>query len=94
MDDLKQTILFKLEDIFKTRFNINPGSVCNDYLNENLCGKSFHMHARDLLYLFFEIEREFNIQIPQNYILSGDFLTFGGIVDMISHCTSNRKSIV
>lgn len=51
--------------------------------NEKLLGKKIGLNARDLLILFFRIEEEFNIKIPESIITEGKFTTFKEMEEII-----------
>lgn len=78
-------INLKLNSIFKNRFNID---LFNDKEhidgNDSLLGKKFGLLARDLVYLLYDVERKFNITIPQNDIDNIKFDTLNNIVKVIN----------
>jgi acyl carrier protein len=47
-------------------------------------GKEWGLAPRDLLYLFFDIENEFGISIPEEAIEKGKFDTINNIAGIIS----------
>ena len=51
--------------------------------NEKLLGKKIGLNARDLLILFFRIEEEFNIKIPESIITEVKFTTFKEMEEII-----------
>ena len=73
----------RLYGIFKKRFDIYPDLMEPDIIDMNLLGKVFKLKSRDLLYLYFDIENEFNIKIPYEGIINGDFCTMGGILNIL-----------
>ncbi|QNU67844.1 peptide maturation system acyl carrier-related protein [Ruminiclostridium herbifermentans] len=73
----------KLDDIFKRRFGIEMGQNKDKFRDKKLLGQEFGMPPRDLLYLFFDVEKEFSIKIPQDAIVSGQFSTYNGICKII-----------
>lgn len=80
------TIENRLNKIFSDRYGINfenDTSTGINLKNENLLGKTFGMKARDLLYIYFDIERDFGITISQENIASGRFNTYNNIIDII-----------
>lgn len=74
----------KLMGIFKYRFDMDFGSMEEAGPDEKLLGKKLKLKPRDLLYLFFDIEKEFGIVIPEQEIHKGNFDTFNNIVRIIS----------
>lgn len=88
----------KLKAIFLKRFGLDFGAmgstapdwfrtdmapIKEEFGDKKLLGREFGMPPRDLLYLFFDIEKEFGISIPQESIASGEFSTYNGICRMI-----------
>jgi peptide maturation system acyl carrier-related protein len=76
MDNISET----LKRIIQNRYNI---TIKDDMGNKNLLGKDLRIGPGELLYLYFDIEREFSINIPQAAIISDKFNTFNNIVQII-----------
>ncbi|RCX15469.1 peptide maturation system acyl carrier-related protein [Anaerobacterium chartisolvens] len=74
----------RLNSLFVNRLNINFDNYEESILDSPLLGNEIGLAARDLIYVFFDIEKEFNIQIPQHDIASGGFNTFNSICEVIS----------
>lgn len=55
----------------------------NDYLNEPLTGDKFRLTASELLYLYFKIEKDFNIKINKKYIINNTFNSLNGIIKIL-----------
>lgn len=55
----------------------------DDNMDKKLLGGIWKLNARDLLYLFITIEKEFNINIPQTAVVEGKFTTVNGIVAVL-----------
>lgn len=72
--------LFK---IFKSRFNINFNELGKEYFYKNLLGGDFGLATRDLLYIYFDVKREFNIIIPEEDISQGKFSTFNSLFEIV-----------
>lgn len=79
----KTNIEKKLEDIFLNRFQLNFKELENSAKNDPLLGSKINLAPRDLLYVFVDIEEEFNITIPEDCIVEGKFDTFYNILDII-----------
>ncbi|PYG84362.1 acyl carrier protein [Ruminiclostridium sufflavum DSM 19573] len=79
-----------LQKIFCKRFNIELESLNTIKLDNNLLGKEWCLEPRDLLYLFFDIENEFGIKIPEDVIEDGRFSSISNIADIISDIIANR----
>lgn len=77
-------IVERLKKIFREYFKTDISICSNDDLDKELLGKGFMFTATDLLYLFFDIEKEFAITIPQEDIAVGRFNTFNNIVEIIA----------
>ncbi len=74
----------KIKNIFISRFEFDFGNFDEEQLfNKNLLGEEIGLLPRQLLYVFFDIEKEFNIQIPQECIVNGEFDTINNIVNIV-----------
>ncbi len=73
-----------LRNIFNNRFKINLEEKDRADFNKHLLGMEWGFEPRDLLYIFFDIEREFKICIPEEAIESGNFGTISSIAETIS----------
>lgn len=51
--------------------------------NKNFFGKDIKMFPSDVLNLFFDIEKCFNITIPEDSIISGKFNSFNNVLEII-----------
>jgi len=75
----------KLNNIVKNRFDIDLFNNELDMdIDDNLLQKKFKMRARDLIYLLYDVEREFNITISDDDIDNSEFNTIGNIVKIIN----------
>ena len=83
MDNHNNAVGVRLKKIFYKVFGIDFDGKDEEYYNRNLLGY-FQFQARDLLDLYFYIEKEFNINIPEEDIISGKFCTFNNIAEIIS----------
>ena len=54
-----------------------------DYMDMHFFSSKIGMQPRHLLYLYFFIEEEFDIRIPQDCIISEEFSTFSSICNII-----------
>ncbi|MCX7745303.1 MAG: peptide maturation system acyl carrier-related protein [Clostridia bacterium] len=82
----------KLKSIFFNRFEMNLSKCSQEDFDRALLGSFFNLAPRDLIYLFFDIEKEFNINIPQDEIVEGRFNTINNIADMIDKQLSIKES--
>ncbi len=79
-------INIKLNNIFKNKFDIDLFDNKNDIsINDNLLGKNFRLKARDLIYLLYDIEKEFNIVISEDDIDNIEFNTISNIINIINN---------
>lgn len=73
----------KIKAIFLKRFEMDLDKIQEDFRDTKFLGRKFGMAPRDLLYLFFDVEKEFNIVIPQESIANGEFSTYNGVCEII-----------
>lgn len=76
----------KLNEIFMDLFGIDlfdENFNCN--INENLLGSNFKLRARDLIYLLFDVEKKFNINITDEDLNETDFNTINNILKVIDN---------
>lgn len=85
----------KLCELFDKLFSI--GNCFNDDVSlrsENLLGSKFHLTPRDLLWLYFKVQRAFDIQIPHQTLVKYKFLTYDGILSIINDVIMSSKKAV
>ncbi|HEX3047677.1 MAG TPA: peptide maturation system acyl carrier-related protein [Bacillota bacterium] len=75
-----ETIEQRLANLFRRRLGFLPERRAFD---KPLMGPEVGFEPRDLIYLFFDIEAEFEIRIPQEKIAAGQFDTFDHIAGII-----------
>ncbi|WP_034861073.1 phosphopantetheine-binding protein [Ruminiclostridium cellobioparum] len=81
-----------LNRIFEERLGLDISLV--DFNTDMLSGQ-FGIEPRDLVYLFFDIEREFNITIPEKDIVSGEFKTLNRMINLIDRqLKKNREETI
>jgi peptide maturation system acyl carrier-related protein len=73
----------RLKNIFKSRFDKDMDKYNESILDKELLGFDIGMKPRDLLYLFFDIEKEFDIKIPEKDIVEKKFNSFNNITAVI-----------
>lgn len=83
-DEINTEVYHKLVDIFKVRFDMDFAGMKAADLEEELLGRKLKLKPRDLLYVFFDIEKEFGITVPEKEIVEGRFNTFSNIAGIIS----------
>lgn len=77
------TVYSTLKNVFKQRFDIDVEQKEGTLFDKHLLGMDIGLEARDLVYLYFDIEREFGIAIPEEDIAGGKFNTFNNIAEII-----------
>lgn len=60
--------------------------------DEDIFGNKVCMNARELVLILYNIEYKFNIKIPMQYLLKGEFRTFNNILDVIIACEKAIKT--
>lgn len=65
------------------RLQVNPTMLIRENYDIPLTGRIFGFYARDLVYLFFEIEKYFNVQIATEDLSDGRFNTITGIIKLL-----------
>lgn len=50
-----------------------------------------YLEARDLLYLFFDVEKEFGIRIPGEAVCNAGFSDLNGITGIVAECLSKAN---
>lgn len=85
----REHVKYRLINLFKTKmfYDFDVGKMDIHFFNNNI-----GMQPRHLLYLYFFVENEFEIKIPENCIISGAFCTFNNICDIIFQ-ELNRNSL-
>ncbi len=93
--NLKRTdIEQKLKDILFHRFGIPREDWTEERTRSNFLSRDFLLLPSDLLFLFFQIEKEFGIVIPQETVVSGKFNSFQNIIEIIQvQLTSSTPSV-
>ncbi len=85
----------RLMTVINKMFCLDLNDEENEYLDQNLFGNNFKLAPRDLVHLFFTIEKEFSITIPQEDIVEGKFNTFNNIVQIVEkQLRKKEKNIV
>ncbi|MBD7912579.1 peptide maturation system acyl carrier-related protein [Clostridium cibarium] len=73
----------KLKKIFCDRFKIESKFWNEDNAKAHLLSSTIGLAPRDLIYLLFDVEKEFDIKIEDKYIVSGEFCSFNNIKNII-----------
>ena len=78
----KDIIKDKVLKLFQNRLN-KDFSGKEELLDVPLFGLEIGIHAFELVYIFFDIEREFNIHISEKDIQEGKLSTINTMINMI-----------
>lgn len=57
----------------------------NELKSENLFGTAIGLRARDMLVVFFLVEKIFNIEIEEDVIVNGEFNSYNKILEVIKN---------
>lgn len=76
----RKEIVIKIGEIFKDRFNIMIGQ--KDF-NEPLVGSEWNLLSSDLVYIFFDLEKTFDIHITEEDIDHECLFTIEAIIKLI-----------
>lgn len=52
----------------------------------NVLGKPYYLEPRSLVYLFMEVQQDYNIDIPEEQLKNQQFATIDGISSIIVKC--------
>jgi peptide maturation system acyl carrier-related protein len=81
---LSKSVETDFEQLFNKMFNLKKRFESDATLkDEYLMGKKIGLQPRELLCLFFAIEKKFNIKIPQEDIVNNRFDTYNKILDLV-----------
>ena len=86
-------VVIRIKNIIKNRFGIDIDSFKEDISDKEFLGKDIGMGPRDLVYLFSDIENEFEIKIPQEPIVEGRFNTFNHVVDLVMNVLAKKEEM-
>lgn len=79
----REKIFIKLIELLKKKYMIPESILISKNYEEPLTGKIFSFDGISLIYLFFDIQNEFNLYINAEQILNYEFNTINGIVELI-----------
>lgn len=81
----EEEIINRLKKTFKDRFFIDLSKYTNSDLSKELLSETYKLTPGSLIYLFFDVEKEFNISIPEEDIADGKFNSFNNIFCIIKN---------
>jgi len=85
LNEIKQSII----NIIEKRLSVNIKAFGKDVFDEDLTGSKIQLKARELLWLHFEVEKEFKINIPEHDIIDGYFNSINNIAGIVSRVLAN-----
>ncbi len=88
--NINNDIEYRLNRIISQRFENYASEVLKDKNAPLLLNG---LKASDLLYLYFDIEKEFNIKIRQEFVVNGNFKTINGIIGLINAQLEESSSL-
>lgn len=80
LNDIKQLIM----NIIEKKMSVNIKGFGDNVFDKELTGSNMQLKARDLLRLYFEVEKEFKINIPEHDIMDGHFNSINNIAGIVS----------
>lgn len=80
---MSEEYIAKLKKIFYERYEVNIDNNWHQVKDYPLLGYKMGIGPGELLYLYFDIENEFNIKIPEEAIINGGFNTLDSILNII-----------
>lgn len=76
-------ILNTFNDIFFNVMKVDKSKLSDTYMDDDFFGPKINFAPRDLLFMFFEIEKRFNIIIPKDDIINDKFNSINNILNII-----------
>lgn len=84
---LQNTIIQRrIATILCGKFHVSEASLDPENWDKPLTGNIYRFSAIDLTYLFFELERVFEVRIPHRYLDSYGFCSINKIAEAITGC--------
>jgi acyl carrier protein len=71
-------------DVIENISFIPKGNLASEYWDEPLTGEKFRLTSVDLVYLYFELEKRFNIRIEEKYLGNYGFNSINSIAVALS----------
>lgn len=88
-------INIKLNNIFKARFGIDLFNNKYDLkINDNLLGGKCKLDARDLIYLLYDVEKEFEITISEDDVDNVKFNTIDNIRNIVNKELNKKMELL
>lgn len=89
----KNNIISKLLQIIKENYDIDYSSRWEEIKDLHLLGYEIGMAPRHLIYLLFDIEEVFGINISKEQIINGNFCTLANIAEIIGFELESQKTL-
>ncbi len=77
-----------IKDILTETLDISEELVVEHNYLEQLTGMEFNLNYRDLVYLFFELEKRIGIKIDADNMDEYQFNYINGIIEILNECCS------
>lgn len=85
-------INIRLNNIFNNRYTIDLFNNKQDInINDNLLGNKFQLKPRDLIYLLYDVEKEFDITVSDDDIDNIKFNTINNIIYIINKALQKKE---
>ena len=78
-----EEIYEKLRNIFSNRFEMDLEAIAKENFDKHLLGSEFRLAPRDLIYIYIDIEKDFNISIPEEDVATGGLSTINNTIKMV-----------
>lgn len=80
VNEIRLTVINILEEVIQCESVI----FTENMWDKDLLGSTIRLKARDLLKLYFEVKRIYNIELSEEDILNGEFRTVNKIVGLVT----------
>lgn len=88
----KCDVIDKIVNVMVDKLKINPNFVIEENYDKPLTGRDFCLNEINMTYLFFEIEKKFNIKIMPQDILNEKINTVNRIAEVV--IKYNQKEVI
>lgn len=83
MKNDKKNVITIISKIMVEKLKVDPSLITDENCYKPLTGNAFSLNRLDMTYLFFEVEKDFDIRIDTTKILNYEFNTINGIADLV-----------
>lgn len=81
--EISKSIDERLNDIFSKRFNIPHDFWNTENREQHFLGEKIGLIHTELVYLFFDVEKEFNIRLSERAIINEGFYSYNNVLKII-----------